>query len=81
MRSSTTIRFDVPATGGEMRLEIFDVAGRHVRTLVDGRQEPGRRHVAWDGRNAHGERVASGVYCCRFTADGCQETRRLALLR
>ncbi len=81
MRTSTTIRFDVPVAGGEMTLEIFDVAGRHVRTLVDGRQEPGRRQVSWNGRNERGERVASGVYCCRLTADGCQETVRVALLR
>ncbi len=65
----TTFRFglDTPA---RVTLTIFDAAGDHVRTLVDGVRHPASTYsVVWDGRNAEGERVASGVYVMRLRAD------------
>jgi flagellar hook assembly protein FlgD len=75
------IRYDVPAPGGEVTIEIFDVSGRHVRTLVSGAERPGQRAVSWDGRDDRGRPVGSGVYYYRLEADGFRATRKLMFLK
>jgi hypothetical protein len=77
---STTIAFDVPAGGGHVRLEIFDVRGRLVARLVDGPQSAGHKLVRWDGMDRRGRRASSGVYFCRVTAPGFDETRKMTLV-
>ena len=62
---------------GRVQLQVFDAAGRLIRTLVDKKEEPGRHVVTWDGADSHGGRVAAGVYFCRLTAPG--ERRTLAI--
>jgi PKD repeat protein len=62
---STTIRFEL-AHGTDATLEIFDVRGRRVRTLVNGRQPAGEISVVWDGRDDRGLSVATGVYFVRL---------------
>jgi len=77
----TTLRYDVPAPGGEVSVAVYDVAGRLVRTLVDGEQTPGRWSTVWDGRDEAGTAVASGVYYCRMKAPGYERTMNLTLLK
>lgn len=55
------------------------IAGRHVRTLVDGVQTPGTKSVRWDGTNDDGQVVASGVYFYRLQAPGFAATRKFVL--
>ena len=67
-------------------ISIYDTTGRLVRTLSLGFQSAGfynsREHAAyWDGRNALGERVASGVYFYQLTTPAFQQTRRLVILK
>jgi hypothetical protein len=76
----TLIRFDVPASGGDVKLEVYDVAGRYVRTLVSGCVPGGRHEVPWHGDTDGGERLSSGVYFCRFEAPGHTETKKVTLL-
>jgi len=64
-----------------MTLKIYDVAGRLVKTLIDGVEQPGRRLIEWNGRDAAGSRVASGVYFCRMTAPGYTRTQKMVLLQ
>jgi hypothetical protein len=78
---STTIAYDVPAGGGKVTLRVYDVAGRLVRTLVDGTQPAGQKTVGWDGANGAGKRAASGVYFYRMTAPGFTQTRKMVLLQ
>jgi hypothetical protein len=78
---TTTIRFDVPAGGGQVRLQVFDVTGRLVRTLVDDFVRPGGRSVLWDGRDHRGETVATGLYLYRLDAPGFTETRKMLFLK
>lgn len=52
---------------GQVKLQVFDVAGRHIVTLVDGMQPAGDREIAWDGASANG-RVSSGMYFARLTS-------------
>jgi hypothetical protein len=78
---STEIRFDLPAAG-DVHLHVYDVRGRAVRTLVDGRPHvAGRHHATWDGRDDRGNVVASGVYFYRIRASAFTGTRRMVLLK
>jgi subtilisin family serine protease len=81
---STTIRYEIPEDAGEgvkVTLEIFDIRGRKVRTLVNTNKEPGRYSVQWNGRGDKGEIAASGIYLYRLEAGDFQETRRMLLLK
>ena len=78
---TTAIRFEVPAGGGTVRLRVFDVSGRLVRTLVDGAVPGGMRSAAWDGCDDRGAPVASGVYFYRLEAPGYTQTRKTALVK
>jgi hypothetical protein len=79
--SGTTLTYDVPSPGADVRMEVFDVAGRRVAVLLDGEQAPGLRTVTWDGRDSHGRQVATGIYYCRMSADGFEQAVKMMLLR
>jgi len=66
---ATRIRFDLPEASA-VRLRVFDLRGRMVRDLADTAYPAGTHTVTWDGRDAIGERAASGVYFCRLEAGG-----------
>ena len=70
----TSVHFDLPV-GGRVRLEITDVAGRHVRTLVDGALSPGAHVSEWDGRGDGGGLRA--IYFARLEAPGGTLRRKL----
>jgi hypothetical protein len=78
--SGTTIRFTLP--GDErVKLRIFDVTGRLVRTLVNGPANAGVNRVVWDGRDRDGHRLSSGVYFYRLESGTEMATRKVLLLR
>ncbi|WP_456429831.1 FlgD immunoglobulin-like domain containing protein [Rhodocaloribacter sp.] len=77
---ATTIRYQLP-TPGQVELSIYDLSGRRVRTLVDGRQNAGVHTVVWDGRDARGQATASGIYFYRLVAGGWVQVRRMLRLR
>ena len=72
---STTIDFHLPVSA-PVRLEVFDVLGRKVATLVDGERQAGRSRVTWDARDA-----SSGVYFYRLSWAGGTITKSLVLTR
>jgi predicted glutamine amidotransferase len=74
------IQFDVPARGA-VGLDIYDVAGRRVRTLVAGTLPAGRHDVTWDGRDQGDRPVAAGTYFYRLSCAGVSATHRLVLVR
>jgi hypothetical protein len=77
---STTISFEL-ARAGRVELEVFDAAGRRVKSLVDGTRSSGRYEVQWNGTDDGGRSVASGVYHYRLRADGVDESRSMVLLK
>jgi len=79
-RAPATVRFDVPSAA-DVKLEIFDVGGRLMQRLVEGRQAPGRYTVVWDGRDAGGRPAAGGVYFIRLTSDDMRARHRIVLAR
>jgi hypothetical protein len=78
----TTLAFDVPGPqGAQVRLAIFDVEGRLVTRLVDGKLGAGRHEVVWDGRGARGQEVAAGVYFYRATIGSFSTASKLTLIK
>ena len=77
---TTTIRYEL-AFGGYTRLDVFDVAGRHVRTLAHEFRSDGQHEATWDGRDDGGRLVASGVYLVRLRGNEFVETQRVALIK
>ena len=63
----TSLQFTLPAAG-DVRLEIFDVAGRRVRSVFEGRATAGSTIVRWDGRTEAGRAAARGAYVARLIA-------------
>jgi YVTN family beta-propeller protein len=77
---ATTIRFEI-AEPTHVRLAVYDVTGRLVRTLVDADLKPDLYSVVWNGTDRGERRVASGIYFCRIEAGSFVRTSKLLLLR
>ena len=75
---TTTIRFTLPERM-RVRLNVYDVAGRRVATLVDGNPRDGEKEVIWDGRIDAGEPVASDIYLYRLVTRDFTGTRKMVL--
>ena len=78
--TTTLIPFDL-AFSGRVRLTLYDVLGRKVRTLVEGVLSPGRHATLWDGRDALGQEASSGMYVVRMEVGDFVDTQRMVLLR
>lgn len=76
----TTIKYDLPEAG-PVRLSVFDLAGRLVRTLVEENRPQGSFEAVWDGRDVLGREVSSGTYLARLSFGGRVETVRMGLVR
>ena len=63
------------------KLEIFDVRGRMVRSLVDGTVEAGPHDITFDGRDDRGLSVPSGIYFLRLDTPEVLEVRQITLLK
>ena len=67
-------------TEGWLRLRVYDLLGRPVRTLWDGPRPSGTHRLGWDGRNDAGQTVAAGVYFARLEAGGQGHSHKLLKL-
>ena len=76
----STISFSLEAAG-PASLEVFDVRGRQVRTLVNGPRGAGEQRAVWNGRDDANRELANGVYFVRLRADGQEARGRVVLLR
>ncbi|MHB8580368.1 MAG: FlgD immunoglobulin-like domain containing protein [Ignavibacteriaceae bacterium] len=77
---STTIKYQL-AKDTRVSLTIYDMLGQEVRTLVSSEQSAGYYNVVWDGRNANGYQVSSGVYIYRLQAGSFVQTLKMSLLK
>lgn len=77
---ATNIRFEL-AEGGPTELEVIDLRGRRVRTLLDATLPAGIHDAKWDGRDSAGAAVASGTYIYRLRFAGQTLAGKLSLVR
>jgi hypothetical protein len=76
----TEIEIGLPAASA-VEIEVYDVAGRRVRSQSLPHQAAGWQRVGFDGRNDRGQPLSSGVYFCRVTANGTTVTRKMVITR
>ncbi len=76
----TSLIFALPSSSG-VKIEIFDIAGRLVRTLESGVLPAGEHEIVWTGRDDRGRQAASGIYFCRAVVGDWREVRKVVLLR
>jgi hypothetical protein len=82
---ATTIPYEIfggggPAGGVSVALEVYDVTGRRVRSLVRGARSPGAYRAVWRGDTDGGARAASGVYFARLQVGSNVETVKMILV-
>ncbi len=77
---STTIQFDLHNTT-RVVLKIYDILGRDIRTLLDEEVEAGSYTLQWNGQDANGRNVHSGIYFYRLSTEMFTGTKKMMLLR
>ena len=76
---STMIPYQLPAAM-HVRLEVCNLLGQRVATLVEGEQPAGFHTASWDATDEAGQAVGTGVYLYRLSGDGVQATRSMLLI-
>jgi len=78
---ATTIAWSIEKDG-PVTLAVYDISGRRIRTLIDGKMtEAGSYTATWDGLDDRGNNVSSGVYFCRFLSGETASSTKMILLR
>jgi hypothetical protein len=78
--SGAAIPFQLPA-GREVIIRIFNLHGQAIRTLTEDHFSAGRQKIYWDGRDASGKWVSSGIYFYEFRTEDFKAIRRMVLIR
>jgi len=76
----TTITFGIPEES-DVVIDIYNLMGQKIRTLVSERRQPGCYTVRWDGKNDAGRSLSTGMYICRMRAGSFQQIRKMVLLK
>ena len=78
--AATALNYNV-ASASHVTLDIYNVLGEKVKTLVDEDQQPGYRTVIWNGSDTDGNTVPSGIYFCKMVAGDWSATRKITLMK
>jgi hypothetical protein len=76
----TNIRYDIPEVS-DVRIDIYNLAGQRVRTLVSNQHQPGRYKIQWNATNDSGSPVASGMYIYKIHAKDFVSVKKLLLMK
>ncbi len=76
----TLIKYDLPEAA-DVKLDVFNILGQYVATLVNAYQAAGPKSVLWDGTDAGGAKVASGFYFYKFTAGDFSAVKKMLFLK
>ncbi|MDP7716341.1 MAG: T9SS type A sorting domain-containing protein, partial [Candidatus Marinimicrobia bacterium] len=76
----TTIRFDVPKES-HVQMDVYNILGQRIRTLVNGTMQPGFHSVSWNGTNDMGKPLASGMYIYRIHSSEFTAVKKLVLMK
>lgn len=77
---STTIKYTL-ARKTQVKIAVYDITGRHIKTLVNKNQQAGLNKVEWNSKNQDGNDVVSGMYFYRITAENFTQTCKMILMR
>ena len=77
---TTNIRFSVPEEG-PVKIQVYDITGSLVKTVLDEAVRTGNKEVVWDGTNVSGSKVASGMYLCRMQAGNFVAMKKMIMLK
>jgi hypothetical protein len=77
---ATTIRYSMTQPG-QVTLKIFDITGRLVNTLINAQMPQGIHRISWDGRDASGSAVATGVYFYTIETPDMSKTAKMILIK
>ena len=77
---STTILFELPIYSN-VKLEIYNILGQKIKTLLNDKKEAGYHRLVWDGQSDNGFRVTSGIYLLRLIANEYVEVKKAILLK
>jgi len=79
---NSTCRFDIELPqNGDLKVSVYDIMGREIVVLLDGRGEAGKRMIAWDGRDSRGNIVPTGLYFVKAEFAGETHNVRVLFLR
>jgi hypothetical protein len=78
--ANTQIAFDL-VNKGKVSLDIFNIAGQKIKTLVNESLNPGHHALLWDGTNDYGQKTASGVYFYKLQANNQSKTLKMVMLK
>ena len=78
--NSTTINFALPSAGN-VKLTVYDITGKLVRTLINYNLNAGYHNIVWNGSGDNGLKVASGVYIFKIEAGNFNQKRKMMLLK
>ena len=76
----TTIRYNLPVNI-EVQLEVYNIAGEKVATIVNEFQNAGDHHILWDGNNFNGNLVSSGIYFYRLKAGDFEQSKKMIFIK
>lgn len=76
----TTIKYEI-SRQTHVVLKVMNLLGQEVRTLIDEEQSPGLYEVRWDGKDNHGQRVASGAYLYRMESKDFVQVRKMVFIQ
>jgi hypothetical protein len=77
---TTNLEFALPQSG-QVRIDVYDVTGTHVRTLINENMSAGNFRISWNGENTSGSKVASGMYLYRMVAGDYVMTKKMLMLK
>lgn len=77
-QTSISYQLGIPT---DVRLNVYNIAGQLVKTLINAHQDAGFYNVIWSGLDNHGRRVSSGIYFCRLESEHQSDIKKITILR
>ncbi len=77
---TTQLRFSLPKKG-HVKMDIYNIVGQIIRTLIDREYPAGEYSVEWDGNTADGNKAASGIYLMKFNTDSFSKSIKMVMMK
>jgi glucose/arabinose dehydrogenase len=77
---STMISYSIPKAG-YVKLQIFDITGKQIRSLVNTNQQPGKYDISFNGKDEYGNSLPSGIYFYSLSSEKFNETRKMLMIK